>query len=159
MSRIYTVTLNGTITNAGGDTDLLELSPADDAPCLIRGMILSQVSELGDAAEENLRIDIIRGYTSSGSGGGAGTAVPVDGADPAASFACEVNNTTVATTGTAVTIDSFAWNVRMSPFERWWPDPQFAPKVRQSNTTMVVRCASTVVDDITFTMTVYIEEV
>lgn len=158
MSRIYTVSYSGTLANAGGDADLFEISPADDKPCRIRGIVLGQTTELGDAAEENLRIDIIRGHTTSGSGGSAGTAVPIDGADTAAAFACEVNNTTIASTGTTATLESFVWNIRISPLERWWPDERFAPYVRQSDTTLVLRCQSTPADDITFSITVYVEE-
>jgi hypothetical protein len=61
MSRIYTVSYNGTITNAGGDVDLVELLPADDKPVKLVGFVFGQTSELGDAAEENLAKAVARG--------------------------------------------------------------------------------------------------
>ncbi len=160
MSRIYSVSYTGTLTLAGGDTDLFELTPADDKPIRLRGLILSQTSELGDAAEESLRISIIRLPLTVTSGNGtAVTPAPIQSPDPAAGFAAEANGATVATTsGTAVTLEESAWNIRMSPLERWWPDENFAPACRQPEA-LVVRCQSTVADDITIAITAYIEEI
>lgn len=160
MSRIYTVPYSGTLANAGGDSDLVELLPADDKPIKLRGIMLSQVSEVGDTAEEGLRISIIRlpATVTSGSGGSAVTPTPMDSADTAAGFAAECNNTTVATTsGSAVTLVEFGWNIRMSPYETWVPDPQFAPKAKQGEA-IVVRMQTTPADDITGQVTFWVEE-
>lgn len=160
MSRIYTVPYSGTVTNAGGNSDLFEIAPADDKPVKLRGLRLGQISEVGDTAEEGLQISIIRlpATVTSGSGGSAVTPVPMDSANVAAGAACEANNTTVATTnGTAVTVDIIGWNERNTPYETWWPDPEFAPKVKQGET-LVVRMDTTPADDFTFCGSVYIEE-
>lgn len=160
MARIYTVPYTGTITNAGGDVDLFELLPADDKPVKIRGLRVGQISEVGDTAEEGLRISIIRlpATVTGGSGGSAVTPVPLDSADAAAGVAAEANNTTVATTsGTAVVVDEIAWNIRNSPCEFWWPDPQFAPKAKQGEG-LVVRQQTTAADDYTFAGCLYVEE-
>lgn len=160
MSRIYTVSYTGTLTNAGGNADLFEFLPADDKPIKLRGLVLAQTSELGDAAEEAPRISIIRmGATvSSGSGGSAVTPVPMDSADTAAGFAAECNNSTVGTTsGTSTVVEEFAWNIRSSPLERWWPDPAFAIKAKQGEG-LFVRCQDTVADDVTICITAYVEE-
>lgn len=160
MSRIYTVVLNGTITNAGGDVDLIELTPADDKPIKLRGFLLSQVSEVGDTAEEGLRISVMRlpATVTSGSGGSAPTPAPLDSADSAAGFTAEVNNTTVATTsGTAITIEEIGWNERNSPYEHWYPDTQFCPKAKQGEV-IVVRQQTTAADDYTGEFTFWIEE-
>ena len=160
MSRIYTVVFQGTVTAAGTDTDWLELSPADDKPVKLRGLKIGQLSEVGDAAEEGLRFSIIRlpATVTSGSGGSAPTPQKIDSSDSAAAFTAEVNNTTVATTsGTAETIEEFAWNIRNSPYETWWPDPEFAPKAKQGEA-LVVRMQTTLGDDITACMTAYVEE-
>ena len=58
MARIYFVPYTGTITNAGGNTDLFSIQPADDIPIRLRGFVLGNVSEVGDAAEEALRITV-----------------------------------------------------------------------------------------------------
>jgi hypothetical protein len=160
MSRIYTVPYQGTVTNAGGDSDLLEILPADDKPVKLRGLLLSQSSEIGDAQEEGLRISIIRlpATVTSGSGGSAVTPVAMDSADVAAGAACECNNTTVATTsGTAVVVAELAWNERNSPYEMWFPDLPFAPKVKQGEG-LVVRMQTTPADDFSGCFTFWIEE-
>lgn len=160
MARIYAVTHQGTMTNAGGDVDLLEILPADDKPCRLRGFVLSQISEVGDAAEEGLRVSILRlpATVTSGSGGSAATPVPLDSADSAAGFACETGNTTVATTsGTAVTVAEYGWNIRNSPFEEWFPDERFCPTIKQGEG-LVVRQQTTAADDYTGCFTFWIEE-
>jgi hypothetical protein len=159
MSRIYTVSFAGTVTNAGGDTDLLELTPADDKPCKLRGMVLAQYSEFADAAEEAVRISVIRLPATVTSGNGTATTGQfLDDIDPAAGFAAETNGTTVATTsGTGITLVETAWNLRNSPYEMWWPDAEYAPKVRQASA-LVVRMQSTLADDASLACTFYIEE-
>ncbi len=160
MSRIYTVSFAATVTAAGGDTDWFELTPADDKPIKIRGLKLGQTSEVGDTAEEGLRFSIIRlpATVTSGSGGSAPTPQSTDDIDVAAGFTAEVNNTTVATTnGTAATIEEFAWNERASPYETWWPDPEFAPKARQG-AVLVLRMQTTLADDMSAAATMYVEE-
>ncbi len=158
--RIYTVPWTGTVTNAGGNTDLWEILPGDDLPCKIRGFRLGQTSELGDTAEESLRITVrrMRATVTSGSGGSAGAPEQVDLSNQAPGFASETNNTTVATTsGDSEIIEEMAWNIRSSPFEVWYPDPDFAPKAVQGEA-LLIRCESTVADDITFGGTLWIEE-
>src|SRR5262245_30346511 len=125
MSRIYTVSYQGTITAAGGDTDLLEILAADDKPVKLCGFVLSQISEVGEAMEEGLRISVLRmsATVTSGSGGSSVTPAPMDSADAAAGAACECNNTTVATTsGSTTTIEEIGWNERNSPYEHWYPE-------------------------------------
>lgn len=160
MSRIYTVSYQGTVTNAGGDTDLLELLPADDKPVKLVGMALSQISEVGDAAEEGLRISILRlpATVTSGTGGSAVTPAPMDSADAAAGVAAECNNTTVATTSsTAVTLAEIGWNIRNSPCEMWFPEPNLRPKAKQGEA-LVVRQQTTAADDYSGMFTFWIEE-
>ena len=160
MSRKYSIPYSGTVTNAGGDTDLIEVLPGDDKPIKLRGFIIGQTSEVADAAEEGVRISIIRlpATVTSGSGGSSVTPAPMDSADTAAGCTAEANNTTVATTSsTAVTLAEFAWNIRSSPLELWWPDDQFAFKVKQGEG-LIIRLQTTVADDVSATWTAYIEE-
>lgn len=160
MGRIYTVSYTGTITNAGGNSDLIEILPADDKPVKLRGLLLSQISEVGDSAEEGLQISIQRlpATVTSGSGGSAVTPAPMDSADAAAGAACECNNTTVATTSsTAVPLAYIGWNERNSPYEMWFPDDRFCPKVKQGEA-LVVRMDTTPADDFTGNFTFWIEE-
>lgn len=156
---IYTVSFAGTVTAAGGDTDWLELTPADDKPCRLRGWIIGQTSEVGDTAEEGVRFSVILLPATVTSGNGtATTGRPTIDTDGAAGFAAETNGTTVATTsGTALTLLELAWNERASPWEFWFPDIDFCPKVRQASA-LVFRMQTTLADDISATATFFIEE-
>ncbi len=159
-SRIYTVPFTATVTASGGNADLWEILPADDLPCAIRGIRLGQLSEVGDAAEEGLRITIrrFRATVTSGSGGSAGAPEEVGRSNQAPSFSSETNNATVATTsGDNEVIEEIAWNIRNSPFEIWYPDPDFAPACIQGEA-LLVRLETTAADDFTFAGTIWIEE-
>lgn len=161
MSRRYYVPYNGTLTTAGGDADLLEALPGDDLPIRLVGIILGQISEVGDAAEEGLRLSVIRmGATvTSGSGGSAVTPVPADGSDAAAGFTAECNNTTVATTsGTATTVMELGWNIRNTPYEIWFPEEEMRLVARQGQG-LFVRNQTTLTDDATGQLTFVLEEV
>jgi hypothetical protein len=159
MGRIYTVSFAATVTNAGGDTDLLEILPAAEKPVKLRGFSLAQTSEVGDTAEEGLRISVIRlPATVTGGNGTATTPRPMDSANAAAGATCETNGTTVATTsGTAITLAEYGWNIRNSPYEVWYPDDSFAPKAKNGEA-LVVRQQTTAADDYSAAMTFWIEE-
>lgn len=156
MSRMYTVEFeNRVVAAADGTHDLFEINPIADRPCVIHAVFLSQSTETSDAAEEQLRIQIIRGHTTSGSGGAAATPRPLDENDAAAGFTAEVENTTLATLGSAVNLHSDTWNVRV-PF-----DPPLTPKMTwrvEAGVLLVVRLQAAVADDITMGGTLYVEE-
>lgn len=154
--RIYTVSFAAVSCSAA--QDFFEISPADDKPVEIVGLFLGQtgVADVGDAQEECLRIEIIRGYTGSGSSGSAGSAVPLKHTDAAAGFASEVNNTTLANTGTAVILHEDSFNVRVG-YQNWWPDGM-EPEASQGNTTIVVRLVAAPADAITLSGTLYVRE-
>lgn len=156
MSRTYTVQFDNVSVSV--IQDLFEITPADDKPVDIVGLFLSQtgVADVGDAAEECLPVQIIRGYTSSGSGGSAPTPSPIDPIDTASGFTAEVNNTTVANTGTAVILHSDNFNVRVG-YQNWWPE-NCEPKASQANTTIVVRLTRAPADAITLSGTLYVRE-
>lgn len=156
--RRYSVPYQGTITNAGGDTDLFEILPADDKPVKLFGLKLGQISEVGDAAEEGLRISIIRmsATVTSGSGGSAVTPALEDSADAAAGFTAEANNTTIATTsGTATVLEEIGWNIRSSPTEFVWVDKNYKAKQGEA---LIVRLQTTVADDLTGLFTLDVGE-
>jgi hypothetical protein len=160
MSRIYKVPFNGTITNAGGNVDLLSIQPADDKPCRIAGWLIGQTSERGDIQEENVRLTLrhLAATVTIGSGGGAVTGQPSrPGFDPAAGFTARCNDTTVATSsGNDTVIEELAWNIRSSPWERWIPEEARNQAVQGE--ALVVRMESTVSDDVDVNLTFLIEE-
>lgn len=160
MSRIYVIPWNGTVTNAGGNADLWEISPADDLPVRIRGIRLGQISEVGDSAAEGLHISVkrLRATVTSGSGGTTSTPEEVGLANQAPSFTAEHNNTTVATTtGDTEILDALGWVIQNSPFETWYPDREYAPKAIQTET-LVVRMETTPADDFSFVGAIWVEE-
>ena len=67
MGRLYCVNLTATAFTVAAD--LVELTIADDKPVIVHGFRVWQTTELGDAAEEIIPIGIVRGNTTSGSGG------------------------------------------------------------------------------------------
>lgn len=142
MMRIYTVPF--VAVSIAAQQDLFEITPADDKPCAVIGLTLDNVgvaADAGDAQEELLAVNIIRGFTTSGSGGTAPTPSPTSTNDTAAGFTAEVNNTTVATTGTTVTLWPLGWNTRV-PLREFLAQ-EFWLYVAQPSTTLVVRLAST----------------
>lgn len=159
MGRIYYVPYTGTLTAAGGNTDLLSVQPADDKPIKLRGVLISQISEVGDAAEEGLLIAIARlpATFTVGSGGSAVTPTPADSADIACGATVRCNDTTIATTsGTEVRFGYVGWNER-GIYETWFPDNELAPKVKQGEG-LVIRCDTTAADDLTIALMFVLEE-
>lgn len=119
--------------------------------------MLSQASDLGDAAEEILRIQVIRAHTVSGSGGTTATPRPVNGtADSAAGATAETNNTTIANTGTGIPLFSHAFNIRAG-LEHYFP-PECRPGANQGDTTIVVRLMAAPTDSLTMSGTLFFEE-
>lgn len=155
MSRVYTIEFEGVVVSA--QVDFFEISPADDKPCKLLGIFLSQSSDVGDAAEEILRIRIIRGHTTSGAGGAVPTPAPLESsAGAAAGFAAETNNTTIASLGTTVNLFSHAFNIRTG-LELWFPQGA-EPGASQANTTLVVRLMAAPADALTMSGTLVVEE-
>ena len=153
MARQYSVIFSAVAVTAA--QDLFEITPADDKPVRIRGLFIGQSSDAGDAMDEMLQVSIIRGYTTSGSGGSAPTPAPLSSIDTAAGFTAEVNNTTVANTGTAVTLHPDTFNVRAG-HAPWFPTEN-CPGASQANTTIVVRITAPA-DSLTMSGTLYVEE-
>lgn len=137
MPRVYTVEFDAVSVSAV--QDFFEITPGDDKPLTLLGLVLSQygTADFGDAQAEGLGIKIVRGYTVSGSGGTAATAVPLDPGDASAGFTCEVNNTTQANTGSPVTVWADGFNVQVG-YQMWFPE-NCQPKVNQGQTSLVCR--------------------
>lgn len=160
MGRIYTVSYAGTLTNAGGNADLLECLPADDKPTKLLGWIIGCYSDAGDAAAEALNISVLRLPATVTSGNGTSvTPASLDATNTVAyGGTTECNGATVATTSSsAVTLMELAWTIQGSPWEFWFPEPKLVPVVRQGEG-IFVRCSSTVADDISVALTFFIEE-
>lgn len=152
--RIYTVEFEATAVTA--QVDFFELTPADDKPVDIVGLFLSQSSDAGDAQDELLRYRVIRGHTTSGSGGSAPTPRPLNRSDAAAGFAAETLNTTIAASGTTHNLHSDTFNVR-GGLQLWLPDG-CEWNASQTDTTLVVRLMAAPADSLTMSGTLYVRE-
>lgn len=155
QGRVYTVSFAAVAVTAA--QDFFEISPTDDKPLEICGLFLGQYSDSGDAADELLPWSIVRGHTTSGSGGAAATPRPVRRSTGTVGFAAETNNTTIASAGTGVTIHNDAFNIRAG-VGIWWPEG-FEPDCGQGDTTIVVRLLTAPADSLTMQGTVYVREV
>ncbi len=157
MNRMYTVNFENVAISAA--QDLFEIVPATNKPIAICGLFLSNVggtADAGDAQEEFLRLQIIRGNTTSGSGGSAPTPSPVVSSDGAAAFTAEVNNTTVASAGTAVALHTDGWNIRMG-YSMWWI-PEAWLWVSAADSRVVVRLVAAPADSVNCSGTLYVCE-
>jgi hypothetical protein len=123
MGRLYALPLARTAVTAA--VDLAEILTAAGHICVIHAIELSQSTELGDAAEEQLQLAFKSGQTTSGSGGNTGvTPIPRLIGDAAHGMTVESFNTTKASAGTIVTHAVWDWNIRV-PFEK-----VFTPETR-----------------------------
>ena len=154
MGRMYSVIFENVSVSAA--QDFFELTPADDKPVAIHAIFLSQISDVGDAAEEMLRLEIVRGHTTGGSGGTGPTPAQLDKSGVAAGCAAEVNNTTIASTGTGVILHAEAFNIRSG--WAYVPTPECRPVASQGDTTIVVRLMAAPADAVTISGTLIFEE-
>lgn len=157
IGRFYTVVFENVTVSAA--QDFFEITPADDKPIALVGLTLDNVggtADAGDVQEELLRLLIRRGHTVSGSGGSTPTPGTIRANTAAAGFAAEVNNTTIANTGTTVDVMALGWNVRV-PLREFWPE-ELCPTATQVNTSIVVRLLSTPADAISMSGTLYVVE-
>lgn len=154
MGRKYTVQFNAVAVTA--QQDLFEVVAPSDATVIIHDFCVSQVSEVGDTAEEGLALLLKSGSTTSGSGGSAPTPVPIELGDAAFGGTTEVNNTTKATAGTIVTHGAWNWNIRV-PFEKVFT-PETRPVLSPSRRA-TLELATTPADSITMSGWMTIEEI
>ena len=113
--RLYTVQFNAVAVTVA--QDLFEILAPTDAVVKVHEWEVFQTSDVGDAQEEILRLETVRGIGSvtSGSVGSIPTAQPVEDGDPAFGGTVEANNTTrmAVGTGTLETLEQRGWNVRV----------------------------------------------
>lgn len=159
MARGYTVEFeNVTIANASGDYDHFEGAPADERGAKITVIVLDVLSELGDAQEEHLRLRLIRGHATTGTGGATATPRPHDPLDSAAGIAAwDINNTAIAAAGTPINLMSDGFNVR-GGYKTEWDENGSAPFTTQTEVLIVLRQMNTVTDDVSLSGTLaYVE--
>ena len=114
----------------------------------IVGLFLGQSSDYGDAQAEGLRYRVIRGHTTSGSGGSAPTPRPLDRSGAAAGFTAEANNTTIASVGTPINLHSDTLYVQAG--EKLWLPEGCEWEASQADTLLVVRLMAAPADALLF---------
>jgi hypothetical protein len=155
--RQYTAGFDNVTVSAA--QDLFYLAPADDKPIKILGWFLTQFSDVGDAAEEVLRVNLIRGHATVGSGGTAVAAAsqgPIDPDDAASSTTVRVNDTTIASAGTAVTLHYGGFNIRAG--EQIIMPPEMQHQCSQTQGSIVLRLMAAPADSVTLSGTIVFEE-
>jgi hypothetical protein len=150
VGRFYSVTLPETAITAAAD--LFELTAAADKPIRIWGWNIGQDTDVGDAAEEVLQLQLKRGVTA-GSGGSSITPVAMDANGAAASATC-ANRTTAHTSGSILVARS--WNIRVP--EDFWFLPEVAPVIAADDDPVVL-WMSAPADSITVSGSLIFEEV
>jgi hypothetical protein len=133
--------------------DLFQLTAPADAVVRIHAVYISQSSDAGDAASEQLNILVHRGSTD-GSGGSAPTPSPLQVGFPSAGTAIEANNTSQSTEGTNIHTDCF--NVMAG--WTWIPTPETRPVISPSGR-LVVELQTAPSDSLTMSGTVVFEEI
>lgn len=163
MARLYKVPASLTVTTAGGNTDLLQLNPADDKPIRLVGLRLGITTEVGDAAEEGLELQLMHlaATVTDGAGTGTATVTPVPTprtTGPAAGFTARVNSPTVATSsGTSTIVEYLGWINRATPLDVWYPETKWCQEASQGEA-LVLRLNTTLADDVTLQLVAFVEE-
>jgi len=153
--RAYAVTWDAA-TGVTTAIDIFEIVPADDKPVILDELTIWQTSDFGDAQDEVLQIQVIIGYTTSGSGGASATVGRLTAGEPAASFTAECRNTTLATVGTPYIVHADGWNVR-SPYI-WTPLPFWRPIGTQA-IPLYVRLPAAPADSLTMNAMIKLREI
>lgn len=155
MARIYTISFEGIAVSAA--QDLFMIAPIANVPIELISLELGQTTELADAEEEQLQIEIIRGNTTVGSGGASVTPARRDIRDSASVATCRRNDTTRATAGSPITLLQTSWNIR-SPF-LWMPVPEGRFRCDAGQTRITVGLDDAPADSITMYGTLVFQEI
>ena len=114
MGRMYRARTSGVTLNE--IRDVWEVVAPTDGIVVIHKVVMCQLSDVGDAQEEQLLVEVVRGVgtVTSGSGGSTPTPEPILIGDALFGGTTEANNTTrmAVGTGSLDTMDSMSWNIR-----------------------------------------------
>jgi hypothetical protein len=157
MGRVYTGTFTEIAVTAA--QDLFEIAAPSDSIVYVHEIELYNLTEVGDAAEEQLALEMVRGIgATSGSGGATVTPQPLDDGDPAFGGTVERNNTTkmVAGGGSLESLAEWGWNVRI-PFDKLFT-PELRPVISPSDR-LTVELKNAPSDSITMQGTIWFEEI
>ncbi len=149
MGRLYTLEFTDIDVTAIQDFFQLE---AITVPVILHAIFLSQNTDVGDAAAENLTVRIRKVTDAVGDVTVEGK---LDNRDSAALANLNVNDTTPLTTG-AKTIHAECWNVAI-PFI-WMPPPELRIVISPSDA-VTVNLPTAPTDSLTISGVMYFEEI
>ena len=155
MGQVYTIEF--TFANfdiAGGDWDPFELRPPSPTPFSVVAVVIENFERKGDAEEEQIRWQIVRGHTVSGSGS-TQVGNRLDDNDFNIGVIADRVSATVASGGSPEIIHAGVFNNRKGL--HWWPTPEMRPKVDGGQTTLVIRFPATLMQDHEMSGTIYFE--
>lgn len=151
----YVTWENGSFTNANGDYDFVELTPADDGPIQVIGIDI-EIFETGDSQEEFLRCQWFSDNATTGNGS-ATTPRPVDPRITSSQvFTAETVASTPASTGTAIGLNIVNLASRGGTNGPVWYPEGTGPIVTQLDTMLCLRLLAAVADDVVASGTVYV---
>jgi len=152
MGYLYSAPMDAlAVTTA---TDLFHITVTAESAVNIHMLELGQTTDLGDAAEEVLRIGVYRAVTG-GSGGTAATEVAYDNSrNPAVSAVVLMNNTSASTAGTLIQI--IPWNIRIPT--QWIWTPEMRIRCDAAEDPLAFRLLSAPADSLTMSGTLVWEE-
>jgi hypothetical protein len=151
MGRMYAVVFEEVAATAA--QDLFEIISAADSSTVLHSVIVTQSSDAGDAADEQLSIIFHRG-AATGSGGSSATPAPLSLGDAAYGGTAEVNNTSQSSEGTILHAEAF--NVRGGFYYR--PTPEERITISPSDV-FIVELQTAPADSLTMSGTAIIEEI
>jgi hypothetical protein len=135
--------------------DFFEINSVSNKTLAVHSIRLSQSTDVGDAAAEGWQVTLISGHATSGSGGSTHTPAPLQTGGGASSYTAEINNTTIASTGTPITHYSWNWIIQAPFIEQFTPSEMvyLAPGGR-----LCLRLHTTPADSVTVSGTMVVEE-
>ncbi len=133
--------------------DLFEINSAADSVTVLHSCVITQSSDAGDSADEQLSIIFHLGSTS-GSVGSAVTPAPLNLGDPAFGGTVEANNTTQSTEGTILHAEAF--NVRNGFF--YLPTPEARIPISPSDR-LIIELQTAPADSLTMSGIIILEEI
>ena len=151
---LYVASFAGVAVTAA--QDVFELTAPTDVRVRLRKIFLGQYTDFGDAAAEIISVQIIRGFTTSGSGGASVTPLPmVPGTGLRPRSAVARNNTTLAQNGAGDLLFADTMNIQAG----WWYAPPHDEQIvlDNGNQRLVVRITAPA-DSITMNATLMFEE-
>lgn len=125
--------------------DLFHFTIADDKPMWLWALELAQTTDLGDAAEEVLRLGLYTGV-SGGGGGSALTEVAISDYNSITAGTAVVGQGTASTGGTLR--KTFFWNIRQAG-PVWIATPETRIRIGQGASAAAIRLLAAPADSIT----------